>query len=47
LQFLGLVVTGIALLVGIGGGDARRELLLLGVGAAIFFGGRLLDRGRA
>jgi len=47
LQFLGLVVTGIALFVGLGGGDARRELLVLGIGAAVFFAGRLLERGRA
>ena len=47
LQFTGLVVTGIALFVGISGGDARRELLVLCVGAALFFGGRLLERGRA
>ena len=47
MQFAGLVVTGIALFVGIGGGDARREILVLAVGAAVFFGGRLLERGRA
>jgi hypothetical protein len=47
LQFAGLVVTGIALFVGIGGGDARRELAVLAIGAAVFFGGRLLERGRA
>ena len=47
LQFTGLVVTGIALFVGVGGGDARRELLVLGIGAALFFAGRLFERGRA
>jgi hypothetical protein len=47
LQFTGIVVTGVALFVGIGGGDARRELLVLALGAAVFFAGRLVERGRA
>lgn len=46
LQFLGLVMTGIALFEGIASGNARRELLLLAIGAGVFFAGRLLERGR-
>jgi hypothetical protein len=45
-QFLGLVVSGAAFFVGVFGSDVRRELSLLGVGAAIFLGGWLLQRGR-
>ena len=44
-QFLGLVVAGSALFVGLFGHDSRRELMLLGVGAGIFFAGHLLQRG--
>lgn len=43
-QFLGLVVAGAALFVGVVGHDVRRELLLLGIGAAVFFVGRTLQR---
>ncbi|MDQ6894914.1 MAG: hypothetical protein M3167_19845 [Acidobacteriota bacterium] len=43
LQFLGLVVTGFGFFVGVFGGNVRGELALLGVGAALFFGGRLLQ----
>jgi hypothetical protein len=43
LQFLGLVVTGFAFFSGVMGGDVRRELGLLALGAAIFFGGRWLQ----
>ncbi len=46
LQFLGLVVSGSALFVGVLGKDARRELAVLGFGAAIFFAGWMLQRGR-
>lgn len=46
LQFLGLVVTGIGLFQGVAGGDVRRELVLLALGAAIFFTGWLLQRRR-
>ncbi|HTY42727.1 MAG TPA: hypothetical protein VMH79_12705 [Thermoanaerobaculia bacterium] len=46
LQFLGLVVAGAAFFVGVFGGDARRELAVLGVGAAIFLAGWLLQKGR-
>jgi hypothetical protein len=45
LQFLGLLVTGFAFFDGVLGGNVRREILLLGLGAAIFFSGRAL-RGR-
>ena len=45
-QFLGLVVAGAALFVGLLGHNTRRELLLLGIGAGIFFAGRALQ-GRA
>jgi hypothetical protein len=43
-QFLGLVVAGSAFFVGVIGHDVRRELLLLGIGAAIFFAGQALQR---
>ena len=49
LQFLGLIVTGFGFFVGVLGGNLRGELAFLAVGAAIFFGGRLLEsqgRGR-
>ena len=42
-QFLGLVVAGAAFFVGVLGHDVRRELALLGIGAGIFFAGRLLQ----
>ena len=45
IQFLGLIVAGAALFVGLLGHDVRRELLVLGIGAAIFFVGRTLQRG--
>ena len=45
LQFLGLVLAGSALFVGVLGHDVRRELLLLGIGAAVFFAGQALLRG--
>ncbi len=45
-QFLGLVVAGSALLVGVLGHNVRRELLLAGLGAGIFFAGHALQRGR-
>lgn len=43
LQFLGLLVTGIAFFDGVIGGNVRRELVLLAAGAAIFFLGRALQ----
>ena len=43
LQLLGLVVTGVGLWQGLLGGNVRLELGLLGVGAAVFFGGRWLQ----
>lgn len=47
LQFVGLVVTGLALFAGVLGGNVRREIALLALGAALFFGGRWLQgRGR-
>ena len=46
LQFLGLLVTGIGFFQGVASGNARRELVLLALGAAIFFAGWLLQRGR-
>ena len=45
IQFLGLVVAGAALFVGVLGHDVRRELVLLGIGAGIFFAGQALQRG--
>ncbi len=44
-QFLGLVVAGAAFFVGVLGHDVRRELVLLGIGAGIFFAGQALQRG--
>jgi hypothetical protein len=44
-QFLGLVIAGSAFFVGVLGHDVRRELLILGIGAAIFFAGRGLQKG--
>ncbi|HTR02625.1 MAG TPA: hypothetical protein VMN82_05460 [Thermoanaerobaculia bacterium] len=46
IQFLGLVVAGAAFFVGVIGQNSRRELAVLGLGAAIFFAGWLLQRGR-
>ncbi len=43
-QFIGLVVAGSALFVGLLSHDSRRELMLLGVGAALFFTGQFLQR---
>ena len=45
-QFLGLVISGSAFFVGVFGQNTRRELMLLGIGAAIFFAGWMLQRGR-
>ncbi len=44
LQFLGLVVTGLAFFSGVLGGNVRLELVLLALGAGIFFSGRWLER---
>jgi len=44
-QFLGLVVAGAAFFVGVLGHDVRRELVLLGIGAGIFFAGQAMQRG--
>jgi hypothetical protein len=43
LQFLGLLVTGIAFFDGVLGGHVRRELVLLAVGALLFLTGRALQ----
>lgn len=43
LQMAGLIVTGIGFFDGVIAGNARRELLLLGLGMALFFGGRALQ----
>ena len=45
-QFLGLVVSGAGFFVGVFGQNVRRELGLLGIGAAIFLAGWMLQRGR-
>jgi hypothetical protein len=45
IQFLGLIVAGAAFFVGVLGHNVRRELLLLGIGAGIFFAGRALQKG--
>lgn len=47
LQIAGLIVIPLGLWNGLLGGNVRRELVLLGVGAGIFFLGRWLQgRGR-
>ena len=46
LQLLGLVVSGAGFFSGVIGGNVRLELVLLGVGAAIFFLGRLVQNRR-
>jgi hypothetical protein len=43
-QFIGLVVAGASLFVGVLGHEVRRELLLLGLGAGIFSAGYMLQR---
>jgi hypothetical protein len=43
LQFTGLVVTGVAFFDGVLAGNVRRELVLLILGAALFFIGRWLQ----
>lgn len=45
-QFAGLVVAGSALFIGVMGKDARRELMVLGVGAGVFLLGYMLQRAR-
>jgi hypothetical protein len=44
LQLAGLVVTGVGLFLGLLKGNERGELILLAVGAAVFFSGRLLEK---
>jgi hypothetical protein len=44
LQLLGLVVTGLAIFTGVLGHNERLELVLLGLGAAIFFFGRWMEK---
>ena len=46
LQLLGLVVSGAGFFSGVIGGNVRLELVLLAVGAAIFFLGRLIQNRR-
>ncbi len=43
IQFLGLLVTGFAFFSGVLGGNVRREIVLLAVGAGLFFTGRALQ----
>jgi hypothetical protein len=43
LEFLGLVVVALGLVVGVAQSDVRRELLLLAIGAAIFVAGYLFS----
>ena len=45
LEALGLVVVGLALLIGLQGGEMERELTALGIGAAVFVLGYLLEPG--
>jgi len=44
LQLLGLIVAGAGFFSGVIGGNVRLELALLGVGAAVFFLGRLIQK---
>jgi hypothetical protein len=44
LQLAGLVITGVGFFTGVLGGNTRLELALLGVGAAIFFLGRAIQK---
>jgi hypothetical protein len=44
LQLVGLVVTGVGLFLGLLKGDVRGELVLLAIGAGVFFSGRLLEK---
>ena len=46
LQLLGLIVSAAGFFSGVIGGNVRLELVLLGVGAAIFFLGRLIQNRR-
>jgi hypothetical protein len=46
LQLAGLLLTGVGLWSGLLGGNVRRELAFLGIGAAIFFAGRFLQQRR-
>ena len=46
LQLAGLVVTGVGFFDGVFTGNARRELVFLGIGVLLFFAGRVLDRGK-
>jgi len=44
LQLMGLVVTGVGLFLGLLQGNVRGELVLLAIGAGVFFSGRLLEK---
>jgi hypothetical protein len=44
LQLLGLVISGAGFFSGVIGGNVRLELVLLGVGAAIFFLGTRIQK---
>jgi hypothetical protein len=44
LQVVGLLVTGSGFFLGVLGGNVRGELVLLALGAAIFFSGRLAQK---
>ena len=46
LQLLGLLVAGIGFFDGVLGGHVRRELVLLTIGAGIFYGGRSFEARR-
>ena len=43
-QILGMVVTGAALLIGLGYGVLRAEVFILALGGALFLFGRFLQR---
>lgn len=46
LQVVGLLVAGVGFFAGVLGGQVRRELLLLALGAGIFYGARRLEARR-
>jgi hypothetical protein len=47
LQLAGLVVVGVGFFDGVFSGNARRELVFLGLGVVLFFVGRALPKGDA
>ena len=44
MELVGLLLTGVGFFLGILGGNVRGELVLLALGAVVFFGGRFLEK---